>query len=133
MKMKHILIILIAFTFSTGASLAQNMTKNRQISYPYFATSERSNQIENNYKKIEIGMTPQEIKSLLGEPDEMHPLYEAKILNAKQIGHTQWFLIQRRTDKGSVKDKDEKLVRVSYDLNWKVIVVDHWGFDEKNR
>ncbi len=78
-------------------------------------------------------MAPQEIESLLGEPDETHPLYEAKISNAKQIGYTQWFLIQRRTDKGSVKDKDEKLVRVSYDLDWKVTVVEHWGFDDKNR
>jgi hypothetical protein len=76
--MKYILIILIAFAFSTGASLAQNMMKNRQFSYPYFATSKRSDQIRKHYKKIQKGMTTQEIKSLLGEPDETHPLYEAK-------------------------------------------------------
>ena len=131
--MKYILIPLIAFTFAAGESPAQNTMENRQISYPYFATSERSDQIKKYYKIIQIGMTPQEIKSLLGEPDETHPLYEAQILNAKQIGYTQWFLVQRRTDKGSAKDKDEKLVRVSYDLNWKVLGVDHWGFDDKNR
>ena len=74
-------------------------------------------------------MSPRQVQSLLGEPDEIRPLYEPKIWNAKQIGYTHWFLIQRRTDKGSEDAKDEKLVRISYDLNWKVLRIDHWGFD----
>jgi outer membrane protein assembly factor BamE (lipoprotein component of BamABCDE complex) len=112
---------------------AQNTTNNKTILYPYYASENRVEQIKNNYRKVKSGMTPEQVKSLLGEPDETHPLYEPKILNPKQIGNTHWFIIQRKTAKGSVKDKDEKLVRISYDLNWKVIGIDHWGFDDKNR
>ncbi len=127
--MKYTVIILIVLVFSADGSTAQSMMENIPISYPYDASKERAQQIKDNYEKIQPGMTAQQVKSLLGEPDEIWPLYEPKPLESKQIGYTHWFLIQRRTDKGSEKDKDEKLVRISYDLNWKVLRVDHWGFD----
>jgi len=101
--------------------------------YPFYASKQRADQIKGNYKKIQIGMTPQQVKQLLGEPDEIRPFYEPKIYKPKQIGYTHWYLIQRKTDKGSRNDKDEKLVRVFYDLNWIVTRVDHWGFDEQQR
>lgn len=69
----------------------------------------------------------------MGAPDETSPLYEPKTYKPKQIGHNHWYLIQRKAEKGSVVEKDEKLVRICYDLNWKVIHVDHWGFDEEQR
>ena len=76
-------------------------------------------------------MTPQEVKALLCEPDETTPIYEPKIWKPKQIGYKQWYIIQRKCDDCSEKEKDEKLVGVGYDLQWKVVIVDHWGFDKK--
>lgn len=119
-------------TVTANEISAKSIVESR-TTYPYFATDERVERIKNNYKNIKSGMTPEQVKARLGDPDETRPLYEPQIWNAKQIGYTHWFLIQRRTDKGSVNDKDEKLVRVSYDLNWKVTRVDHWGFDDRKR
>jgi len=124
-------------TLQSSAEIQERQRPIKQgrkpISYPYFATKERSDQIRNNYESIQLGMTPEQVKVLLGEPDETQPLFEPNIKNAKQVGNTHWFLIQRKTDKGSVNAKDEKLVRISYDLNGKVTRVDHWGFDERKR
>ena len=75
-------------------------------------------------------MTLQQVKRILGDPDEIRPLYELEIYKPKQIGYTHWYLIQRKIVKGSQNERDEKLVRVSYDLNWTVTHIDHWGFDE---
>ena len=124
-RMKYFLAIISSILIASSLLLAQDKT----ISYTYYASNQRATRIKNNYLKVETGMTLQQVKAILGEPDETLPLYEPKIKNPKQIGHTAWYLIQRKTDNGSVNDKDEKLVRLSYDLNWKVSGIDHWGFD----
>jgi outer membrane protein assembly factor BamE (lipoprotein component of BamABCDE complex) len=130
--MKHIYCVaLIVLILTASAGIAQNLMENKPIKYPYYASKERIDQIKNNYKKVKKGMTPQQVKSLLGEPDETRASYEPRIWGAKQDGYTQWFIIQRKCKHGSVKEKDEKLVRVGYDLQWKVEMVTHWGFDEK--
>ncbi|MGA2526168.1 MAG: hypothetical protein ABSF79_06075 [Smithellaceae bacterium] len=121
-------MVVLAFIASKG--LAQNVMEGKHIKYPYYASKERTDQIKNNYKKVQKGMNPQQVKLLLGKPDESTALYEPKIWNTKQIGYTHWFIIQRKCENGSVKEKDEKLVGIRYDLQWKVTVVDHWGFDE---
>ena len=131
MKMKYtycMVIVILALTVSK--SFAQNVMESKHIKYPYYASKERTDQIKNNYKKVQKDMSPQQVKSLLGEPDETTLLYEPKIWNAKQTGYTRWFIIQRKCENGSVKEKDEKLVGVRYDLQWKVTDVDHWGFDK---
>jgi hypothetical protein len=35
---------------------------------PYVASKERSAQIRRNYTSIQIGMTPQQVKRILGDP-----------------------------------------------------------------
>ena len=104
------------------------MTKSfaSEIKYPYFATPERVESIEVGYKKIKIGMDINEVKVILGEPDEIKDLYEPKIKKAKKIGFTYWYLIQRIKSVGSQNERNEKLVRVSFDLNGEVIGVDRW-------
>jgi outer membrane protein assembly factor BamE (lipoprotein component of BamABCDE complex) len=98
------------------------------IKYPYVATTERKTQIEYGFNKIEKGLTYKQVKNLLGQPDEIKPLYQPKIKNPKQIGTTYWYIIQRTKENGSVKEKNEKLVRVSFSLSGKVTQIDHWGF-----
>lgn len=130
--MKYFSALLMLVALSINSASAQSVTSERVIStYPYYASKERAAQIKDNYAKTQIGMVPKQVKELLGEPDEIHPLFEPKINNPKQIGTTHWFIIQRKTDNGSPNDQDEKLVRISYDLNWKVTRIDKWGFDEQ--
>ena len=98
------------------------------MTYPYVASPERKSVIENGYLKIENGMTPIQVEMILGKPDEVKPLYEPKVKKAKKIGVTYWYLIERKRDTGSVIDRAEKLVRVSFNLKNLVTNVDHWGF-----
>jgi hypothetical protein len=131
-NMRYFYVVIMAIAFSINLAFAQSGVAEKTIkAYPYFASEPRSAQIKGNYKKIEKGMTIKQVTQLLGEPDEFRHLYEPKIKNPKQIGYTHWYLIQRKTDHGSQNDKDEKLVRVSYGLDWVVMSIDHWGFDDK--
>jgi hypothetical protein len=76
-------------------------------------------------------MTVEQVKSVLGDPDEIKELYEPKIKTPKQIGNTYWYIIQRLQESGSAVDKAEKLVRVSFSLKGRVTAIDYWGFDVK--
>jgi len=96
--------------------------------YPFFASEERAKAIRDNYRRIGAGMSPEEVASLLGAPDEIRVLYEPKIKHPKTIGYTHLYLIRRLVKNGSVNDKQEALVRVSYGLHDRVMRVDAWGF-----
>jgi len=111
-------------------SHANELIINQNIQYPYAASPARANKITSEYKKVMVGMDAKEVIGLLGQPDETHPLYEPKIYKPNQIGFTHWYLIQRMKENGSVNEKKEILVRVSYDLQWQVKALDHWGFNE---
>jgi hypothetical protein len=129
--MKYFYIFILAIALSVNLAFAQNDVAEKLIkTYPYYASKLRASEIKDKYRKIQEGMTSKQVMQLLGEPDEISPLYEPKILEPKQIGYTHWYLIQRKTDKGSQNDRDEKLVRISYDLHWVVMIVNHWGFEE---
>ena len=53
----------------------------------------RWDQILENYRKIEEGMTQHEVKNILGAPDEKHDLYELQKYNPRVIG-VSWFYIK---------------------------------------
>ena len=99
-----------------------------EIKYPYYASPERKQAILGSYQKIQVGMDVNDVKKILGEPDEILPLYDPRDIKVgRKIGTTYWYLIQRVKGSGSsVIDRDEKLVRVSFDLNEKVTHVDRW-------
>ncbi len=99
-----------------------------ELRYPYYANEERASLIINQYTKIEIGSTAKEVLSVLPQPDEIRDLYEPKMYKPDIIGSTYWYIIQRKAESGSVIEKDEKLVRVSFDLKGRVTKVDKWGF-----
>jgi hypothetical protein len=132
--MKVSSVLILAITLSSNPIFARSEVAEKLIkSYPYYASEQRTAQIKSRYKQIQKGMTTEQVKKLLGEPDEIRPAYEPKIWNPKQIGYTHWYLIQRKNDTGSQNDRDEKLVRIFYDFKWSVVKVDHWGFDERKR
>jgi hypothetical protein len=72
-------------------------------------------------------MSPPEVVSILGEPDEIRPLLRG-IKAGKPIGFSYWYVLRRMRATGSQIEKDESLVRVLFDLDSRVTRVDAWGF-----
>lgn len=99
--------------------------------YPFLASEERTAVIRSGYKRIVTDMSPTDVKAILGEPDEVRPMYEPVIKNGKLIGYTYWYVIRRLVRDGSVNEKKESLVRVSFNLDDRVSRVDGWGIDER--
>lgn len=91
------------------------------FSNPYVASPERQKQIKEGFPKIKPGMTPEQMKAILGDPDEVLPLYEPKIKTGKRIGATYWYYLEKKG-----RDK-EKVVRISLDLSGHVTEVDPRG------
>jgi hypothetical protein len=96
--------------------------------YPFETSPERAETIRTEYKRVMLGMEPNAVMVILGEPDEIGPLYEPVKVHAKHIGYTYWYVIKRATPNGSADDKQEALVRISFDINVRVNHVVHWGF-----
>ena len=118
--------------FGASSCCGNSARPTSDLSYHYVASERRKAQIVNNYGEVRRGMTVSQVRGLLGEPDEVRPLYEPRIYRPRQTGFTHWYLIRRRVVKGAVQKRDEQLLRVSYDLEWRVTVVDRWGFGESN-
>lgn len=91
---------------------------------PYYASESRRKEIIEGYGKIVMGMTPSQVESILGKPDDITPLYEPNIMKKKQIGTTYWYLIQQLKEHGSVLGIGRKGVGVRTDLKGKVTRID---------
>jgi hypothetical protein len=100
---------LTAFTLTLALTLpsigADNTIASQAITYPYYASPERTSQIKQQYKNVKSGMDAHSVQALLGNPDEDLPLYEPHVKNSKLIGRTHWYLIQRLSADGSVQAK----------------------------
>lgn len=112
------------------AELVEEFAKNvkaTRIRYPYVATAERQRQIREGFKQLAVGMTVADVERLLGKPDETRPLYEPEIKNPKRIGTTYWYLLEMEQPRETPGEHPEKLVRISLDLDGRIIGLDHWG------
>ncbi len=98
------------------------------ITYPYFANEKRAILIQTQFKKIKIGSNEAQVLNILPDPDEILDLFEPRMIKPKVVGKTYWYIIQRKQGTGSVIEKAEKLVRVSFNKKGTVIAIDHWGF-----
>jgi len=127
---KTVLAIVLSIFAGVVACTCQPELGEARESHPYVATPERAARILGNYRKVKTGMSVEQVGAVLGEADEIRRLYEPRIKHDRQIGVTHWYLIQRGRDPLGVGQQDEKLVRVSYDLQGRVTVVDHWGFGD---
>ena len=94
---------------------------------PFVASDERAARIRGKYHEVTAGMIVSGVKLLLGEPDEVRPLYEADGESGKLLGHTFSYVLRRWEADGSAAEKNEELVRVSFDLSGKVTRVDYQG------
>ncbi|QQE10714.1 hypothetical protein JD969_14560 [Planctomycetota bacterium] len=81
--------------------------------------------IVDGYGDVEVGMSEDEVEGILGEPDQVHELYEPVVKKAKVIGES-WFYMKwpREEGRGDVE------VVVRFDLDGKVMKVDAWGIGE---
>lgn len=98
MKKRYLGSILVSVLFGGLLPIvgqAQETSTSKTSTYPFYASVERSKQIIENYRTVDIGMTVDQVKTILGSPDEDLPLFEPKIYKPKQVGRTHWYLLQR--------------------------------------
>lgn len=120
----HLLIVIAMMFFSSLTDASEDQFIFKELTdYPYVAPKERATFITTNYKKIEKNMRVDEVKKILGEPDEIRALYEPIKKDPKIIGYTYWYIIYRKDNNNT---KDESLVRISFDLTQKVIDIVSW-------
>ena len=67
-------------------------------------------------------MTQQEMRQILGNPDQSHRLYEPKIKNPQGIG-SSWFYM--KVPKADGRGDTEIVIR--FDTSGQVTKVDSWG------
>jgi len=107
----------------------QSENANCTISYPYVATAARHASILSGLPKVATGITADQVLRLIGEPDEDNPTYDSKdARTAKTKGHSFVYLLERKTNTGSVIERAERLIRIHFDLDNKVVRVDRVGF-----
>ena len=88
--------------------------------YPFVATPERAALIEGNFARITKGMTPKEVWEILGEPDEIRPVYKPS--TRQVVGNTYGYVLKRA--KASGKDKEDSLVRITFGIANTVTAID---------
>ena len=120
--MKHIVLLVM---LSLLLVFFLKIEVNADMKYPYIASSEKKMRIEKGRKEVLVGMTIEQVKKKIGDPDEIHNLYDKK-KSKKRVGYTYWFILQRKVESGSVNEKQEKLVRISFNLDGIVTKVDSW-------
>lgn len=97
----------------------------KKISYPFIANPQRKEEILSGEKKIRIEMTLYEVVKIMGEPDEINNVYVG-IKSYKEIGFSYVYLLQRKKENGSINEKDEKLIRLIFGNDKKLIRIDKW-------
>ena len=68
-------------------------------------------------------MSKNDVLEKIGEPDEINETLSKNDLKTK-VGFSFVYLEQRDKEEGSVKEKNEKLVRIHFGLNDRVIRID---------
>ena len=121
----------ISWVLLCVAGEASGMSRDEYViaAYPHIAGPERSAAIRAGYAKIEPGMSSAEVRAVLGEPDEVRPLYAPMAKRPDLVGQTCWYVLRRLAAHGSQRERQESVVRVSFDLDDVVTGVDVWGLE----
>ncbi|OGV37916.1 MAG: hypothetical protein A2020_10090 [Lentisphaerae bacterium GWF2_45_14] len=127
-------ILFMAFGFSLslcfyGCGSAWEGGSGSGISYPYYANAERTAQISNGVGRLVIGMPRNEVVKIMGEPDEVTQLYQTldAIQKGQSSGYSYIYLIQRKKELGSIIERQEKLYKLSFNLNDGLIKIESEG------
>ena len=100
-----------------------------KIVYPYIVSEKRRTAILKNMNKLEKGMTKESVIELMTFPDEANFTYETiknKSNKDNISGFSLVYMLNREMEKGSVKEKNEKLIRIHFNDSEKLI----WSYSE---
>jgi hypothetical protein len=112
--------------YSIGA-WADTFTPKEIAAYPFVASAERASLIRTRYKDLRPAMEVAEVRSILGEPDEIRPWHDPNMRSTKIAGHTYWYVLRRLVPDGSDSERQEALVRIRFGLDGKVASIVQWG------
>ena len=94
---------------------------NNKIEYPYSATKQRQSIIFDNMNKLKLGISNKDVLELLTLPDEINATYPSNVTAKDTVGFSYVYLIEKNKKNGSVNSKTEKLIRIHFDKNEKLI------------
>ena len=126
--MKKFASFLVVAALVCGQAHAQWL--NKQISnYPFVASDARAEQIRQGVPKITKGMTLNQTRAVLGEADEVRAVMMTSPMTGLRVhtGYTFAYVVRRLAADGSREQKQEAVLRVWFDTNRRVSIVDHWG------
>lgn len=119
---------LMAISFLTSCETALSPVSN--IKYPYRADAEKERNIIENAKKILNGMGSENVRKILGEPDEINQTYKTteEMQARTPSGFSYVYLIQRMKEFGTISERNEKLLRIYFDKDERVSRTERIGF-----
>lgn len=89
--------------------------------YPYHASAERRTAILDGVKRLKPGMSAAVVRKIMGRPDEVNDTFEPKVFQPRKTGYSYVYLLQRIHPDGSAARKDEKLVRLQFGQDDKLL------------
>ena len=95
-------------------------------SYPHNMKTSRVKTIRHGVSGVSVGDSRLDVEKMIGAPDELKHLY-APNSPATQIGYTCWYVIKRDMKSGSVNQKNEDVIRLTYDFSNNLTSIDFWG------
>jgi hypothetical protein len=101
----------------------------RGITCPYKASPERRNEIMSGFVKLVPGMPKAEAVKIMGEPDEVNKIYKSMSDMEKGYasGETYTYLLGRKRKLGFFIERQEKLVKLHFNLNGILTNIDKQG------
>lgn len=103
----------------------RDLFREREMTvHPYQAPAARVAALREGVRQVTQGMSAETVQSILGDPDEVRPRYEARVKHPRPVGHTYTYLLQRLRATGSEAERQEVLIRVSFDREGRVTEVE---------
>lgn len=112
-------LVIGAAAMSFANEIEASRSEFDKIIYPYEANKQRAERIKGNSARIKLGMDPEEVVKLLGQPDLISPVYN-RIKNGTITGSFYFYLLRQDKKTGSVKEMDQQSITVCFDLDGKV-------------
>lgn len=97
------------------------------IEYPYTASEERKTVVLQNMNKLRKGMSKEQVFELVTQPDEANLTYKFKKAKSDNvIGFSLVYILRRDMYSGSIREKNEQLLRIHFDNSENLI----WSYSQ---
>lgn len=128
--MKYHLIALTLSALLCGcANDSHEIPQPDKLTYPFHASESRANQIRGAHPKLVIGMPLENVRELLGEPDEINMFYASHehMESSSPDGQSWVYLIQRVKPYGGLLDRQEISLKLRFDNNQRLSNIESNG------